>query len=367
MSNGFRKTAIVNLGIVHPENQFRKRTMFWKKIIIETKEGKKEAICPEILSASRGTDIPAFHTQWFMNRWEKGYVKWVNPFNRKSFQYISFTKTRALVFWSKNPRPLMPYLSQIVQGNIVYYFQFTLNDYGKEGLEPQVPPLKERIEIFKKLSEVTGPEKVIWRYDPLILGDSLGVEELLDRIGSIGNQIHSYTKKLVFSFANIGVYKKVQNNLRKTGKLYRELTPEDRYQIAKGLSKLAREWNLEIATCAETDDLSGYGIKHNSCIDGELLLRLSHNDPELMRFMGVKESSQGVSLFDNSISNPFSNGNFKDKGQRPACGCIFSKDIGQYDTCPHLCTYCYANTSEKIVKKNMQLLKENPDSESILP
>jgi hypothetical protein len=178
-----------------------------KKIIINDENQEVEAITPFIISASRSTDIPSFFSKWFFNRLEKGYVTWKNPFNQKE-QYISFNETKIIVFWSKNPRPIMPYLEELNKREIKYYFQFTLNDYEKENLEPNVPELENRINTFKKLSNLIGKEKVIWRFDPLILSDFITVDDLLAKIENIGNQIYNYTEKLVFSFADIGVYKK---------------------------------------------------------------------------------------------------------------------------------------------------------------
>lgn len=311
-------------------------------------------LSPVILSASRSTDIPAFYADWFLERLKAGYSVWVNPFNQERYR-VSFADTRMIVFWSKNPRPMLERLDKMeALGFQQYYFQFTLNDYVQEGLEPNVPPVVERIDTFKRLAERIGKERVIWRFDPLLLSDKISIDVLLDRIAKIGRQLKGYTEKLVFSFIDIASYRKVQKNL--AGLNCRELSKEDQVRFAQGLSQLNIELSLELATCAEQVDLSAYGIKHNKCVDDELMMRLFHNDAALMDFIGAE-----YDMLDGwQIKKPK-----KDKGQRKACGCIVSKDIGMYNTCPHLCRYCYANASAGLVSTNVKRHKD--DDSSIIP
>ncbi len=163
------------------------------KVTILTEQGDNvEATAPVIISASRSTDIPAFYAKWFFNRLAKGYCAWYNPFNQQKM-YISFSKCKVVVFWTKNPKPIMPYLHILDEMGIHYYFQVTLNDYIKEGFEPNVPSVEERIETFKRLSDKIGKEKVIWRFDPLIITPTIGPRELLTRIWHIGNKLKGYT------------------------------------------------------------------------------------------------------------------------------------------------------------------------------
>lgn len=171
-----------------------------------------DAQAPIIVSASRSTDIPAFYADWFFNRLKKGYSAWTNPFNGVQ-SYVSYEKTRFIVFWSKNPRPLIPYLHILKDKHINCYIQFTMNDYEDEGLEKGVPLLSERIETFKELVKVLGKGHVVWRFDPLILTDKIRVSDLLRKIEHIGDELYGFTEKLVFSFADITEYKKVKNNL----------------------------------------------------------------------------------------------------------------------------------------------------------
>ena len=329
---------------------------------------------PVIISASRSTDIPAFYAKWFINRLEAGYCVWYNPFNQKPM-YISFKNTKVVVFWTKNPEAMLEYLPELDKRGIHYYFQVTLNDYEFEGFEPNVPLLQHRIEVFKKLSDKIGKEKVIWRFDPLILTQNFTPRQLLNKIYRIGNQLKGYTDKLVFSFVDVKAYRKVQNNLVKETSLFTKENVESaepegdkRTEIVEGLAKLREHWksegwNLELATCGEDIDLDKYGIKHNRCIDSELMERLFADDKELVYYLRTGKMPE-PDLFGGLPELPLIAKNLKDKGQRKVCGCMVSKDIGMYNTCRHFCVYCYANTSKELVLKNKE--NHNDDSESII-
>jgi DNA repair photolyase len=245
------------------------------------------------------------------------------------------------------------------QKGIGYYFQITLNDYEKEGLEPNVPPLLDRIATFKELSIRLGKHRTIWRFDPLILGNNLSIDDLLFKIEHVGEQIHSYTDKLVFSFADINMYRKVINNLNKLDTTYNEFSSQDIEYFTEKLSVLNKKWKLTLATCAEDIALDKLNIVKNKCIDDELIHRIMPQDKALCEWLGFKPFT--ADLFS---SNYPSVKNLKDKGQRKACGCIISKDIGMYNTCNHLCTYCYANSSSNLVQSNFS--KHNDNSHSII-
>ncbi|MCX6239552.1 MAG: DUF1848 domain-containing protein [Bacteroidia bacterium] len=346
----------------------------WKEIqLITDADEIKPAIAPIIISASRSTDIPAFHSEWLINRLKKGYISWINPFNRANPQYISFQEARLFVFWTKNPQPIIKHLSYLDELGLNYYFQYTLNNYENEGFEPNVPLLGHRVDTFISLSELIGKEKVIWRFDPLLLTEQLTVKVLLSRIWDIGNKLVSHTDKLVFSFADILSYQKVQNNMIRETDFYNksdihlaEFTNSQKKEFAEGIHKILQEWKLinpdfQIATCAEDIDLEKYQIAHNKCIDDELIEKLFPTDRKLMDLLGIKPKEQ--LLFSEEVQSK--RPNLKDKGQRKACGCMISKDIGSYNTCNHLCVYCYANSSPAVVRKNLKELR--PDSESILP
>ncbi len=185
-----------------------------------------KALAPMIVSASRATDIPAFFSPGFFDRLDKGYCVWKNPYNGKD-SYISFAETRFIVFWSKNPAPLLPYLPRLKERGIGFYIQYTLNNYEQEGLEPNVPKITDRIDTFKRIVDIYGVGSVVWRFDPLILTDKISVQELLDKVNRCALELSGYTEKLVFSFADIAGYRKVGANLHRAGVNYLEWTERD--------------------------------------------------------------------------------------------------------------------------------------------
>ena len=336
--------------------------MSWGKVEIINDDGERvQAQAPVIISASRSTDIPTFYADWFVERWKAGYVKWKNPFNIMPL-YVSFKNARVVVFWTKNPKPIFKHLDFLDQNIKNYYFQFSLNDYDKEGFEGKVPLLENRIRAFKELSNRIGKDRVVWRFDPLLLTNNIDVKELLKRLEKIGNEIFQFTNKLVFSFADISIYKKVESNLKKENISYIEFSLDTMIEFAEGLQRLNSRWGLELATCAEKFDLNKYGINHNKCIDDDLMIKLFHQDKELMKFLGVEFIESTLFEADGQIKKTKI---IKDKGQREACGCIMSKDIGEYNTCPHECVYCYANTSKEIALANYKKHLENPITETI--
>ena len=342
--------------------------MAWKKIKIQLENGEwADAQAPEIISASRSTDIPAFYSDWFFHRLKVGYSVWTNPFNGVK-SYVSYKNTRFIVFWSKNPKNLIPHLDELNKHNINCYIQYTLNDYDMEGLEKGVPSVEERIETFKTLVEKIGKGHVIWRFDPLILTDQITMDDLLHKIENIGNQLQGYTEKLVFSFADIARYSKVKRNLDNNNIRYHEWSEDEMIIFASKLSELNRKWGYQLATCGEKPLYKQYGIEPNHCVDDNLMIRFAWKDAILMKVLGVEIHEVEMGLFDTSVipanaimvdHNHYAikNRNNADKGQRALCGCMISKDIGQYNTCVHLCEYCYANTSKEVAVQNYKTAK----------
>lgn len=318
---------------------------------------------PYIISASKCTDIPAFYMDWFMKRLEVGFSCWLSPITGKK-STISFENVRFIVFWSKNPRPLLNYLDKIDDFGIKYYIQYTLNDYECEGLEPGIPSLQYRIDTFKMLVDRLSPKHVIWRFDPLILTNTISDDTLVDKIQCIGEKLQGYTEKLVFSYADISSYKKVRDNLVNNCVEYKDWSTETMLCFAKKLASANEKMDYILATCGEKIDLSEYGIMHNKCIDDELIIRLAYSDKKLMNHLGVivKSPNNHPSSIDaQSAPMLLSNGAYavrtKDNdtgrnGKRHYCGCIPSRDVGEYNTCQHLCLYCYANESREIVNQN---------------
>lgn len=349
----------------------------WQPIQIKRENGETvKAQAPIIVSASRSTDIPAFYADWFFHRLKVGYSAWTNPFNGVK-SYVSYQDTRFIVFWSKNPKPLLQHLDYLKERNIGCYIQYTLNDYEKEGLERGVPKLSERVDTFKLLVDKLGKGRVIWRFDPLLLTDDISIDALLTKIERIGDQLQGYTEKLVFSYADILSYRKVKANLEKSHIPYHEWTEPQMLEFAERLAELNNKWGYTLATCGEKVDLLQFGIEHNHCVDDALIIRFAYEDKKLMDFLKVKTFPMPVpNLFGESDSLPedaiilpnntyATHGDNRDKGQRLFCGCIVSKDVGEYNTCPHLCEYCYANTTKLQAVDNWKRHLMNRESEII--
>ncbi|MCQ2316561.1 MAG: DUF1848 domain-containing protein [Bacteroidales bacterium] len=348
----------------------------WKQIDLTIDGQLFKAQAPVIVSASRSTDIPAFYADWFFKRLEIGYSAWTNPFNGVK-SYVSYDKTRFIVFWSKNPRPLLNHLNELKERGIGCYIQYSLNDYEEEKLERGVPLIAERIDTFKKLVDALGFGGVIWRFDPLMLTDDIDIDKLLMKIENIGDQLKGYTEKLVFSFADIALYRKVKSNLEANRIPYHEWTEEQMKDFAGRLVELNKRkgWNYKLATCGERGRYPG--VEPNHCVDDELIIRRAYHDKELMAFLkadvrpmpepnlfGESEPlpADAIILVDGQYAT---RGDNRDKGQREFCGCMKSKDIGQYNTCVHLCEYCYANSSKETALANWKRHLNNPNGETI--
>ncbi len=309
----------------------------WESTVIKYNGAEYQAIAPIIISASRATDIPAFYGKWLVDKFNKGFLIKTNPFNGKK-TFISLEKVRLVVFWTKNSKPFHNFLSFFEKKGINFYFLFTVNNYPEYELN--VPPLDFRIKVFKELSQRIGKEKMLLRYDPLILSDLIDRKDLIRRVKNVINELHPFTTRLIISFVDLK-YKKVRQNLNRYNARFKNFTTEDKMLIAKELQELNKVWNLDIRTCAEAEDLSQFGILPNKCIDDELMAKLFPHDKKLMEFIGF------------SPLVPYqSSKKLKDKGQRKFCNCIYSKDIGQYDTCVQKCIYCYANKNFSVSEKN---------------
>lgn len=315
----------------------------WDKILIKTDSGQEVmGIAPMVISASRSTDIPGCYSDWFMHRLlGPGYVSWENPFNR-AVTRVSLQKAKAIVFWTKNAAPMMKHLRWLDDAGIAYYFQHSLNDYEMEGYEPRIPHLAARIATFKELSRAIGKHRVVWRFDPIILSSSVTPQVILQKIKGVGEELKDHTERLVFSYVDIAAYTKVRSNLKGSGQ---ECSNLEMRAIAEGIVDLNKSWGLELSTCSETIELADLGVSHSNCVDGELLKRIAPGDEALLRF--IEKNGK------------------KDTGQRKECGCIPSKDIGQYDTCTHMCQYCYANRNQKAVEANWARHLANSRSEFI--
>lgn len=273
-----------------------------------------------ILSASRRTDIPCYYSEWFYNRIKEGFLYVRNPMNPHQVSKIELSPevVDCIVFWTKNPEPMMERLDELA--SYKYYFQFTLTGYGKD-MEPNVPHKREKmIPIFRKLSEKAGSRQVIWRYDPVIFTGIYTPQYHLKAFEQIAAALNGYTEKCVISFVDF--YAKNKRSMEAMG-AYEISEPELR-EFSKNISYIAGKNGMTPVSCAEKADLSECGIEHNACIDKKLIEEI----------IGCRIKVH------------------KDKNQRIECGCVESVEIGTYNTCKNNCRYCYANDSYERVKRN---------------
>jgi hypothetical protein len=272
-----------------------------------------------IISASRRTDIPTYYSDWLYNRIKDGFVYVRNPMNIHQISKVSLSPDviDGIVFWTKNPRPMMDRLDLLK--DYMYYFQFTVNSYAQD-IESNIPNKNDVIiPTFQELSKLIGPERVIWRYDPILLSQKYSIEYHVHYFEEIAKRLSDYTSKCVISFVDL--YRNTQNNTKDLGLL--PLEAKTMYEIARRLVEIASKHNIVIESCAEKINLEQFGIEHGHCVDCDLFEKL----------LGYKLDLT------------------KDKNQREECGCMASIDIGMYNTCRNGCKYCYANYSSNTVSK----------------
>lgn len=280
-----------------------------------------------IISASRRTDIPAFYSDWFLNRIKEKYVLVRNPFNKNLLSRIDLhpEKIDCIVFWTKNPKNIISKLGRLK--DYKYYFQFTLNPYDTT-IELKVSKKDQLIKTFIELSQKIGAEKVIWRYDPIFLTRKMNINYHIKYFTYLTKLLSPHTEKCIISFLDL--YKKCEKNIKALDAKVPDRN--DINSLVSGFKNASELYGLKIETCSEEIDLMDFGIEHGHCIDQILIERI----------IGYKIKAH------------------KDKNQRSACGCIESTDIGEYNTCSHNCLYCYANYNQTIVKNN--ILKHDPHS-----
>lgn len=282
-----------------------------------------------IISASRRTDIPAFYGEWFMNRIKENYVLVRNPFNKKQVTKLIIHPeiVECIVFWTKNPIPFMKYIKDLMASHFNFYFLFTITPYSND-LEQNIPSTEKITDCFKKLSETIGPEKIIWRYDPVILTHELNYAFHLRHFEALSQTLANYTHRCIVSF--LTMYKKCQQNLKDM----EIITPaaEEKVNLLNQFIEIAELHKIRLQTCA-IETLPGLNIDiKGKCIDNELISDICKKAIPLK----------------------------KDSYQRNECLCVESVDIGVYNSCLGYCLYCYANQNRQVVDQIVQL--HNPSS-----
>lgn len=275
-----------------------------------------------ILFASGRTDIPAFYSNWFINRVKAGFVDVRNPFNQNLVSRINFSDVDLIMFCSKNPLPMIDKLKML---KVPVLFHVTITPYSKD-VEPNIPDKRLIIEGVKKLSLVLGIDNVVLRYDPIFLSDKYNVDYHIRAFDKLCKNLNGYVNKIIVSFMD--EYKNVRSN--KNILKYRTFTREDYKKIGEAFSKSAMDNGMSVQTCFEDNDLTEYGFVKGECLSHELAYILT----------GKKFKSSNVR---------------KEK----KCECVQMVDIGDYNSCMNMCKYCYANYDEKAVSSNFKMHDDN--------
>ena len=280
-----------------------------------------------IVQTGMRTDIPAFYSKWFLNRIKEGYVLVRNPYNERQVTRYRLTPdvVDLIAFCTKNPAPMLPYMN-VLKPYGQYWF-VTITPYGRD-IEPNVPDKEKVMDDFKKLSDIVGVDSMGWRYDPILVDDKHSVEWHITEFEKMAENLCGYTKSCVISF--IDIYKKVERNFRGA----REVSKKDRITLGKEFIKIAGKSGMTIRPCAEGDELTLYGADCSGCMTVNTFETALHVHLDVPKRKTNQRSGQ--------------------------CACLLGVDIGAYDTCGHLCKYCYANSNTGLVKENMK--KHNPMS-----
>ena len=274
-----------------------------------------------IVSASRRTDIPAHYSDWFMERVREGFMLVPNPRNSKQVRRVSLRPedVDGIVFWTKNPSPILPHLQALSE--YAYYFHVTVTPYGLD-VEPGVPDKEEVIlPALHRLSDEIGPNRVVWRYDPILLNERYTKDFHFEAFDSMARRLAGRVARCTISF--LDMYKNTARNARLMGLAL--AFEADMMEMAERIATIAKAHGIQVDACAEPLDFSRFGIDRARCIDPSIL-----------------EAASGRPIA------------FKrQKGQRPECGCADSVDIGIYNSCPSGCGYCYANFSPALTRENL--------------
>ncbi len=292
---------------IYPDKYRHQKVCFFNGVRKTANRGK---IVSMIISASRRTDIPAYYADWFFDRIAKGFVLVRNPMNPRQISRVALDpeSVDCFVFWSKYPEKFMEKLHLL--HDYRFYFQFTLTPYGPE-IEKNIPCKSRILDLFKKLAEKIGPEKMIWRYDPILLNnDKYSIDYHREQFAILCKELEKCARKCVISFFDN--YRSVARNTKELN--LRRIEPGYMKQIGFSFAQIASSHKLRLETCAEAIDLSEFGIEHGRCIDDRIISELTGHSIKIAR----------------------------DSSQRELCGCVRSVDIGSYSTCPGNCLYCYA-------------------------
>ncbi len=290
-----------------------------------------------IISASRRTDIPAYYARWFLGRLHAGFCHWLNPFGGQIYRVsLRPDDVLAIVFWTRNSKPLLPHLASLRERGYYFYFHFTINGYPRE-IESNNPPLDAAIETFARTAEITSPDLTHWRYDPILLSDRTPPEYHLERFDAISRRLQGFTHRCYFSFADF--YGKTERNVSKVERRWgatfvRKPPLDEQRRLVHGLRDIAAPRGITLYACCE-GNLVGDGIAPSKCIDDDTIAALR---PDVWRRVARAPT-------------------------RADCGCVETADIGAYDTCGFGCSYCYATNSREAALRRM---REHDPEDSVI-
>ena len=279
-----------------------------------------------LISASRRTDIPAFYADWLVNRFNAGYCLTKNPYNPAQVRRVSLLRqdVSGIVLWTKNAAPLLPKLSALEPFS--YYFQYSVTPYHSDIESGIANKRKVIIPAFIELAKQIGSERVIWRYDPIVITSRYDFEYHIGAFTRLCELLAGSTQKCVISF--VIAYKTVTKNLREVGNI--EVSFEDKIRLVESLLQIAKDHGITLCACCESAELYKIGVQPIACVDS--------------------------TVFGKSLP--------KDKNQRKGCNCAVSVDIGAYNSCMNGCRYCYANHVDSLVGKNYA--KHDANSEFLI-
>ena len=299
-----------------------------------------------IINTGMRTDIPAFYSEWLMNRVREGFVYVRNPYYRLQVSKYSLSPdvVDCLAFCTKNPHPMIKYIDELKEKYNMFWF-VTITPYGKE-LEPNVPPFKKVIEDFKILSNKIGKNAVALRYDPILINEEYSVEKHIEMFDLFAKSLKGYTEDVTISFLDL--YEKVKRNAPDI----RPPTNEEQKLIAKEFVRIGKENNMVIHGCCENPNLKEVGIDITGCMSQEII-------EKAIGFYLKAPNRQSKRIVTNENEEVIKDITLSNKG-KPICNCLMGNDIGAYNSCMHLCKYCYANFNKTLVQDNYKL--HNPNS-----
>ncbi|NDJ77896.1 MAG: DUF1848 domain-containing protein [Chloroflexi bacterium] len=287
-----------------------------------------------IISASRRTDIPAFYMPWFMNRLIAGFASYPNPVSGQTVTVgLQPDDVHSIVFWSKHYAPFLPHIDELGEHGYRFVCHYTITG-APRTLEPHVPCWEHAVQIFRELADRTSPQQVLWRFDPILVTPELDAVFYRDRFQEIAAALAGSTTRCYFSFATF--YGKVARRLAHSRIQAIDLPLAAKQALVADLVEIAAAHGITLFACCQPELLNEH-IQPTRCVDGELLAALFPDRPPITRAAPSREG----------------------------CGCMVSRDIGMYDTCPYGCVYCYATNNPAAALARHRA--HDPQAEQLLP